>query len=125
MFGEVIIEAVGGEGLRLNALGSVKINVLGVKINVLGVPCTQFNNTEMQLALYGGEDSKASEFGEMFEFDEDSAPNLLCTIPPRIDWNNKSSDWVLRKEDEIKDCVGVFCDGFEGHIEIIGSHFTR
>lgn len=68
---------------------------------------------ELQLALCRREDSEGSEFGEIIESDEDFFPDPLCSIPHGIDWNHKSSYWVLRKVDEIKDCVGISCDGFE------------
>lgn len=53
------------------------------------------------------------ELKQRLVIDEDFAPNLLCSIPSRAEWNNLSSDWVLRKVEELKDCTGISCDGFE------------
>lgn len=83
MVGGVILEeADGGKGLRVNAPWFVEIHDSGV-------PCTQFNNIDMQLALCGGEDFEIGEFGEIFELDEDYALDPLCSISLGIDWNNK------------------------------------
>ena len=60
----------------------------------------------MQLVLCGGESSEDNEFG-------DFVPDTLCSIPPGIEWNNKFSDWGLRKVEEIKEYVGISCDGYE------------
>lgn len=45
----------------------------------------------------------------MDEFVEDFDP--LCSIPSGLEWTNISSDWVIRKVDEIEECVGMSCEG--------------
>lgn len=34
-------------------------------------------------------------------------------LPPALDWNLSASNWVLRKVEELKDCVGITCEGNE------------
>jgi len=61
----------------------------------------------------GEEEAEASESGELRESDEEMDLDPLCCILLEIDWPNSSSDWMMRKVDEIKDCVGISCVGFE------------
>lgn len=51
--------------------------------------------------------------GILFDSDVSHSPDPLCIIPPEIDWNFKSSDWVLSKVEEIKDCVGISCEEYD------------
>lgn len=46
--------------------------------------------------------------------EEEMVPKRLRSIPLGIEWENRSSDWVLRKVEEIKECVGISCDGYYG-----------
>lgn len=88
---------------------------MGVEKFVSEVPCTQFNFYDLQMVIGGGEGSISCELGELIVLDEDEDPDTvpLCSINPNIEWQNKSFGWVLRKVEEIKNCVGSYCDGFE------------
>lgn len=103
---EVVEEADSGVGLGFNLPGSVNRGETGV-------PCTQFINLDLHLVVSGGVDSEACGS------DEEIAPNPLCSIHPGIEWNNTSFDWVLRKVEEIKDCTGISCGGFEQQFQAL------
>lgn len=51
--------------------------------------------------------------GGVFEFDEDFTPSLLCSMPLALEWNTSASDWVMRKVEELKECVNIYCGGYE------------
>lgn len=75
--------------------------------------CSNFINLDMQLVLGRRIVSEDSVSGDFFVPDEEFAPDPLCPAPPGIGWNCSSSDWVLRKVDEINECVGISFVGFE------------
>ncbi|KAG6703730.1 hypothetical protein I3842_07G100400 [Carya illinoinensis] len=65
------------------------------------------------MVIGGGEGSESCESRELFESDEDLNPVPLSFFNLGIEWLSKSFDWVLRKVKEIRNCVGISCDGFE------------
>lgn len=101
------------EGVKVeDVTGEVDLsgNVFGTIVeHASRVPCTQMFNVEMQMVLGGEEEAEASELGELRESDDDLDPDPLSSIHPEIVWPNNSSDWVSRKVDEIKECVGISC----------------
>lgn len=71
----------------------------------LGGPWSPIKNADKQLVVCGGVVPKSSDVVEFFELDEDSILDPLCAIPQGFNWDARFSDWVLRKVNELKDCV--------------------
>lgn len=40
-------------------------------------------------------------------------------FPPTLDLNSFASDWVLRKVEELKYCVGITCKGYEDQFKAL------
>lgn len=45
--------------------------------------------------------------------DEDFDPVPLCSFNPGMDWSNNSSDWVLRKVEELSSFLRISYAGYE------------
>lgn len=83
------------------------------------VLCTQINAIDMQLIIGDGKRSVFSSrvSDELDESNED--PDPLCSIPLGLEWANISSYWVMRKADEINDCVVISYKGFEEQVRAL------
>ncbi|KAG6652954.1 hypothetical protein CIPAW_05G041700 [Carya illinoinensis] len=94
-------------------IGENGIGIEGSDSDVEEVPSTFLNNSGLLMVVGRGDDSVSCESGELVESGEDLSPVPLSSFNPELEWPCNSSDWVLRKVEEIRDCVGISCEGFE------------
>lgn len=76
------------------------------------------SSSNLQLLTSRNGDSVAYETRGLYtsiysSVDEEDPKNLLplCSFNPGSDWSSNSSDWVLRKVEELRSLVGLSCDG--------------
>lgn len=97
----------------VSVLGMVSVEneeLKGAKMSVSVVPSTQ-----LQVELSRDEDSTSGESGGLpiLEGEDDTNILPLSSFNRGADWSFNSSDWVLRKVDEIRSLVGISCEGYE------------
>lgn len=44
-------------------------------------------------------------------------PSPISLLLPGSHWADFQSDWVIQKVDEIRECVGISCVGFEDQLK--------
>lgn len=58
-----------------------------------------------------------ASLNELEDFGDEPSP--LCSLPPTPLSAGLHSDWVLQKVDEIRNPVGISCEGFENQFKAL------